>query len=148
MARRPVERRTRARPPTRNEELSPESHITMSIQQIVMVAFILLTAGSGYAYLVWNQSAATSSIAAINTKIDTVATATTAVSKDQDAKREQMGKDFLASTEKIADKVSDLNTALAVQQSTTKTMADTLTTISNQLGEVLTHAAPATAGHK
>lgn len=143
MPRRPVERRSRVR-----EDISPESHITMSLQQILMIAVILLTAGSGYAYLVWGQSAANTAITEINSKITTVSSTDAKSIADQDAKREKMGQDFLASTEKIADKVSELNTALAVQQTTSKQMSDTLVTISNQLGAVLQHTDSTTAGHK
>jgi uncharacterized membrane-anchored protein YjiN (DUF445 family) len=140
---------TRRRKSTRAGDINPDSHVTMSLQQVLVVASILLACGSGYAYLVWNQSDAKTAIADVNTKLSTVTVNNGKALADEDSKREQMGKDFLASTEKIADKVSDLNTALAVQQTTSKQMADTLQTISNQLGELAKVAAPTPVGaHK
>ena len=47
-----------------------------------------------------------------------------------------MGKDFLASQAQIVAKVSDLNAAVTVQQHDTKTIADTLAKISDQLSTV------------
>ena len=95
----------------------------------MVVCAIAVTAG-GYWFLVDNQNAQGKDIAEIKTTV-------TNATKDQDNKREQLGKDFLASNQKIADKVGDLNAAVLVQQATAKTMADTLAHISDQLSTAI-----------
>lgn len=127
----------RKNPPRRQASaITPDSHITMSIKQILFVLGSVIVGAGGYFYIVWNQSAANRDIAEIKTTVASVTTSTTQASKDQDAKREQLGKDFLASTNKIADEVSILNSAMIHQQDQTATMNNTLVTISNQLGEL------------
>lgn len=119
------------------KSITPDSHITMSIKQILFVLGCVIVGAGGYFYLVWNQTAAQHDIAEIKTTVASVTQTTATSSKDQDQKREQMGKDFLASTNKIADEVNTLNAAMIHQQDQTTTINNTLVTISNQLGEVL-----------
>ena len=118
--------------------ITPDSHITMSIKQVLVVLGCVIVGAGGYFYLVWNQSASQRDIAEIKSTVASVTNSTQTASKEQDVKREQLGKDFLASTNKIADEVSALNSAMIHQQDQTTTMNNTLVTISNQLGE-LTH---------
>jgi hypothetical protein len=122
-------------------DITPDSRVTMSLTQVLFVVGGVFIAALGWGVVVWGQHSQASDIATIQTKLDTVTTATQKVSQDQDTKREQMGKDFLSSQDKIVEQINKLNTAVAVEQTTQKTMADTLTTISNQIGE-LTKFAP------
>jgi hypothetical protein len=119
-----------------SRELTADSHISLTIKQALVALGLIATIAGGYYYLVNTQSSQGHDIAEIKATVGNVTQTTEATARDQDAKREQMGKEFLASTEKIAEKVSELNTAMAVQQTTNKQMSDTLTTISNQLGEL------------
>ena len=129
----------RARTPRAGSRgITPDSHITMSIKQVLVVLGCVIVGAGGYFYLVWNQSASQRDIAEIKSTVASVTNSTQTASKEQDVKREQLGKDFLASTNKIADEVSALNSAMIHQQDQTTTMNNTLVTISNQLGE-LTH---------
>ena len=129
----------RARTPrVSSRGITPDSHITMSIKQVLVVLGCVIVGAGGYFYLVWNQSASQRDIAEIKSTVASVTNSTQTASKEQDVKREQLGKDFLASTNKIADEVSALNSAMIHQQDQTTTMNNTLVTISNQLGE-LTH---------
>ena len=130
-------RRTRT-PRVGSRGITPDSHITMSIKQVLVVLGCVIVGAGGYFYLVWNQSASQRDIAEIKSTVASVTNSTQTASKEQDVKREQLGKDFLASTNKIADEVSALNSAMIHQQDQTTTMNNTLVTISNQLGE-LTH---------
>lgn len=128
-------RRT-AVPRQRPSAITPDSHVTLSIKQILVALGGVVVGASGYFYLVSNQTAAQRDIAEIKTNVAAVTSNTQSASKDQDAKREQLGKDFLASTNKIADEVNMLNAAMIHQQDQTATMNNTLVTISNQLGEL------------
>ena len=129
----------RARTPRASSRgITPDSHITMSIKQVLVVLGCVIVGAGGYFYLVWTHSASQRDIAEIKSTVASVTNSTQTASKEQDVKREQLGKDFLASTNKIADEVSALNSAMIHQQDQTTTMNNTLVTISNQLGE-LTH---------
>lgn len=118
--------------------ITADSHVTLSIKQIIFAFVAIAGLGSGYAYLVWGQTSVAKDVAELKSSVSTVTVKTDDASKDQDKKREQMGKDFLASQQKIVDRVSDLHDALVKQQATTDTMASTLTTIANELHQAFT----------
>lgn len=116
--------------------LSPDSGVTLTIRQVLIGIAVVFAGGGAYAYLAWNQSAQGNDIAAIKKSVELSTAATTTVVKDQDDKRSQLGRDFLASNEKIAAKVGDLATAIAVQQSQITATVDALGKISTQLGVI------------
>jgi uncharacterized coiled-coil protein SlyX len=101
----------------------------MSLTQVILVIGFVAAAALAWGIVVWTQHTQSSDIAEIKTTVSSQ-------NADQDKKRDQLGKDFLASQDKIVDKVSTLHDALVEQQATTKQMSDTLTTISNELREV------------
>ena len=125
------------RPATRQRgAITPESRVSLNITQLIMMAGAIASIMIGLGTILINQSTFKDDVTAMKVDVKTVAEAATNVSKEQDTKREQMGKDFLASNKEISARVADLHDAQVVQQMTTKQMADTLTTISNQLGSL------------
>lgn len=72
----------------------------------------------------------------LENKIEQVSTTTATTTKEQDQRRSDMAKEFLASNKEIASKVGDLATALAVQQATQKATSDALVKISDQLQQL------------
>jgi hypothetical protein len=130
----PAARRSRRRRGN-GHALTPESQISMSVTQIIIVIGFVATCAVAWGVVVWGQHSQGDDIAETKTAITAIKNTVGAVTTDQDQKREQLGKEFLASQEKIVEKVSELNTALAVQQTTSKQMNDTLVTISNELQE-------------
>lgn len=115
--------------------ISPESHITMSLKQVVITVGAIAVGAVGYAYLVYTESTQGTDIATIKTTLS-------ATTKDQDQKRDQMGKDFLTSQNVLVAKVNDLNTTVQLQQHDTQAMAETLKTISAQLGNLTVRTVP------
>lgn len=124
------------KPPARRNgraALSPATQISLTLVQFVAVVGIVALAVGGYWWLETNVTTAASKVDTFSTKLDQAVKANNDQFKDQDNKREQLGKDFLASQQQIVAKVSELNTAVTVQQHDTKTIADTLAKISDQL---------------
>lgn len=126
---------TRKRPATRASEraLTPDSHITINVTQLIALIVGVVTLAGGYWYLISTQAKQTSDIARVQTTIEAVTHDTTAQVKDQNDKRETLAKDFLASNQKIADRVSDLNTQMVLTQQAAKVTNDTLSQIRDQL---------------
>jgi len=120
--------------------LSPGTHVSLTISQFVIIFFAAFTfiggAIVGWTVLKSSVTTASEKVDTFSTKLDQAVKANTDQFKDQDNKREQLGKDFLASQAQIVAKVSDLNAAVTVQQHDTKTIADTLAKISDQLSTV------------
>jgi hypothetical protein len=121
----------------RNGSLSPSTHISLTVVQFLAVVFGVVTIAGGYWWLEANVTAANMKVDTITSKVDTAIKSNNDGLKDQDNKREQLTKDFLASQAQIVAKVSDLNTSVQVQQHDTKTIADTLAKISEQLQTVV-----------
>jgi predicted ATP-dependent Lon-type protease len=133
MTRRPQQRRQ-----SRNGggSLSPGTHVSLTLTQFILIMGAVVTVAGGY---YWMQSNVVSTVAKVDTfsaKLDQAVKTSADQFKDQDNKRDQLGKDFLASQAQIVAKVSDLNAAVTVQQHDTKTIADTLAKISDQLNTV------------
>ena len=116
--------------------LTPGTHISLTIMQFIAMIAGIATLAGGYWWLETNVTSANAKVDYIGTKVDAAIKTNLDGIKDQDNKREQLGKDFLASQQLIASKVSDLNAAVTVQQHDTKTIADTLSKISDQLSAV------------
>ena len=101
--------------------------------QLIALIVGVVTLAGGYWYLISTQAKQTSDIARVQTTIEAVTHDTTAQVKDQNDKRETLAKDFLASNQKIADRVSDLNTQMVLTQQAAKVTNDTLSQIRDQL---------------
>jgi hypothetical protein len=129
MPRRPLPRNGRG-------ALTPATQISLTVVQFIAVLAIVSLAVGGYWWLESNVTTAAAKVDTFSAKLDQAVKANTDQFKDQDNKREQLGKDFLASQQQIVAKVSELNTAVTVQQHDTKTIADTLSKISDQLSAV------------
>jgi len=114
--------------------ITPGTKISVNLVQFGFIAAGIAVVVGGYLYMENGQASLTKAQDAFGKDIAEIKTTVGSTSKEQDTKREQMGKDFLASTSKIADQVAELNKQMAVQQTQTKLMTDTLTTISNQIG--------------
>ena len=113
--------------------LTPGTHISLTIVQFMSVLVLVSVAVGGYWWLESNVSTAASKVDTFSVKLDSAVKSNNDALHDQDNKREQLAKDFLASQDKIVAKVSELNTAVTVQQHDTKTIADTLGQIRDQL---------------
>jgi hypothetical protein len=131
------------RPRHRQQALTPDTHVSLTIIQLIALVLGLLAVAGGYVWLKVDASSAKTTAELTSTKVDTLGTKVEAAIqsnanqfKDQDNKREQLGKDFIASQQQIVAKVSELNTAVLLQQHDTKTIAETLAKISDQLNTV------------
>lgn len=128
-------------------DLTPETHISMSVTQIGLLAAILFAFGGGWLALQLGQGSLRADVTDIKTTVSTVSNTAQAAAREQDVKREQLGKDFLASNQKIADRVNDLNTQLQVQQQSVKITNETLSKISDQLGHISIATGAVAVGH-
>jgi hypothetical protein len=116
--------------------LTSGTHISLTIQQFLVVVCVVSVAVGGYWWLESNVTTASAKVESFSAKLDQAVKTNNDQFKDQDNKREQLGKDFLASQQQIVAKVGELNTAVTVQQHDTKTIADTLAKISDQLSTI------------
>ena len=122
--------------------ITPNSNLTVTLKQAAVGVGAILIAGSGWAYMVSNQLAQGKDISEIKTTVAAVTTANVAATKEQDAKREAMGRDFLNAQKDIAKSIGDLAIQQATQQHDMKSATDALARLSEQLGSV-TQTAPA-----
>jgi uncharacterized protein HemX len=120
----------------RGGSLSPGTHVSLTITQLILILGAAITLAGGYYWLQSNVVSTTSKVDTFAVKLDKAVQTNADQFKDQDNKRDQLGKDFLASQQQIVAKVSELNTAVTVQQHDTKTIAETLAKISDQLSTV------------
>jgi hypothetical protein len=129
-----------SRPRNGGGSLSPGTHVSLTLSQFAVIFGLSFTiiggAIAGWSVLKSSVTTANDKVDTFSAKLDQAVTANNNQFKDQDNKREQLGKDFLASQAQIVAKVSDLNAAVTVQQHDTKTIADTLSKISDQLSTV------------
>lgn len=116
--------------------ISPSTQISLTLVQFVAVVAIVALAVGGYWWLESSVSTAATKVDTFSAKLDAAVKTNADQFKDQDNKREQLGKDFLASQAQIVAKVSDLNTAVALTQQQAKLQTDTLNKISDQLSAV------------
>ena len=116
--------------------ISPATQISLTLVQFVAVVAIVALAVGGYWWLESSVSTAAAKVDTFSAKLDAAVKTNADQFKDQDNKREQLGKDFLASQAQIVAKVSDLNTAVALTQQQAKLQTDTLNKISDQLSAV------------
>lgn len=115
--------------------ITPETGFKMSLVQLFMVIGAVFLVAVGYAYLVWG-------VADIkDAQIKTVAK-TAEIVKDQDGKREVLGKQFIESNEKIAASISQLTTLTAVQQERQKSTDEKLERVLGQIGARLEQQPP------
>lgn len=119
------------------EPLSPETGLALSLKQALFIIGALLVAGSGWAYLVMGQAATSKDVTDIKAAQTTITATATAALNAQEEKRAALGREFLASNEKIAAKVGELATAIAVQQNQQKATDEKLSKVLDQLGMVL-----------
>jgi hypothetical protein len=117
-------------------QLTSSTQISLTVVQFAVVIGIVSLAVGGYWWLESSVSTAAIKVDTFSSKLDQAIRTNSDQFKDQDNKREQLGKDFIASNDRIAAKVQELNTAVTVQQHDTKTIADTLAKISEQLNTV------------
>lgn len=130
-----VPRTNRRRNGYHRASLSPESQISLTIKQVIITVAAIVVGATGYAYLVYNETSQGADIATIKTTINTT-------TKDQDQKRDQLGKDFLTKQDELNTRVSQLNTSVQLLQHDTAATAETLKTISNQLGNLTVRTMP------
>lgn len=120
--------------------ISPESSFAITLKQAVIVVGVFLAAGSGYAYLVYNQSSQGKDIAEIKSTQTLNTMAVVSTSKEQEDKRAALGREFLATNQAIVAKLGDLTTLVAVQQERQKITDDKLGRVLDQIGTVLQQA--------
>ncbi len=116
--------------------LTPGTKVSLTIVQFTAVMVIVALAVGGYWWLESGVATAATKVDSFSTKLEAAVKTNIDQFKDQDNKRDQLGKDFIASQQQIVAKVSELNTAVTVQQHDTKIIADTLSKISDQLSAV------------
>lgn len=129
-----VTKRKRA---VRESNISPESHFAITLKQASIAIGVFLAAGSGYAYLVYNQSSQSKDIAEIKSTQAVSTMAVVATAKEQEDKRAALGREFLATNQAIVSKLGDLTTLVAVQQERQKITDDKLGRVLDQIGTVL-----------
>lgn len=129
-----VTKRKRA---VRENNISPESHFAITLKQASIAIGVFLAAGSGYAYLVYNQSSQSKDIAEIKSTQAVSTMAVVATAKEQEDKRAALGREFLATNQAIVSKLGDLTTLVAVQQERQKITDDKLGRVLDQIGTVL-----------
>jgi uncharacterized protein HemX len=122
--------------------LSPGTHVSLTITQFILILGAVVTVAGGYYWMQSNVVATVAKVDTFSTKLDTAIKTNADQFLTQDNKREQLGKDFLAKQDQLNAKVSDLNTSVALQQHDTKTIADTLAKISDQLSSVTIAPSP------
>lgn len=127
----------RKRASMRESSISPESHFAITLKQASIAIGVFLAAGSGYAYLVYNQSAQSKDIADIKMTQNANTAVVVTVTKEQEEKRAALGREFLATNQAIVSKLSDLTTLVAVQQERQKVTDDKLGRVLDQIGTVL-----------
>jgi ribosomal protein L30E len=123
----------------RKTSLSPETNIALSLKQVIFALAAVLVAGSGWAYLVMGQQSTSKDVGDIKAQQAVIASTTAGIVKDQDEKRAMLAKEFIASQEKIAAKIGDLTTLVAVQQNQQKTTDEKLSKVLDQIGTFLEH---------
>ena len=133
----------RRKKPNGNGDLTPGTHISLTLAQAIIAVVGLSTIIGGYIWLKVDASTARATSETTSVKVDTLATKVEAATKinadalhDQDVKREDLGKSFLAKQDQLNAKVTDLNTSVQLQQHDTQTIAATLAKISDQLSTV------------
>jgi hypothetical protein len=101
-----------------------------------MLVVGLFTVAGGYWWLQNNVITASAKVGEFSSKLDSAIKSNNDQFTTQDNKREQLGKDFLASQQQVVAKVSELNTAVQLQQHDTSAIAASLAKISDQLSTV------------
>jgi hypothetical protein len=125
-----------SRPRNGGGSLSPATHVSFTVTQLIMLIVGLFTLAGGYWWLQSNVVSATAKVGEFSAKLDGAIKTNSDQFATQDHKREQLGKDFIASQQQVVAKVSELNTAVQLQQHDTKQIADSLAKISDQLSTV------------
>lgn len=128
---------TKRKHAVRESNISPESHFAITLKQASIAIGVFLAAGSGYAYLVYNQSSQSKDIAEIKSTQAVSTMAVVATAKEQEDKRAALGREFLATNQAIVSKLGDLTTLVAVQQERQKITDDKLGRVLDQIGTVL-----------
>ena len=123
--------------------ITPETGLKVSITQMFVIAGGICVAAMAYAYLVWGQNATSKDVADIKLEQARVVAKTADVISEQDKKRDELGKKFLESNEKIANSITQLTTLTAVQQERQKATDEKLEKVLTQIGSALTAPAPA-----
>lgn len=116
--------------------ITPEAPMMITLKQAIVAICVLVGAGGTAALFMYTLNAQGVAIEQITKKQDALGATAIAASKEQEQKREQLGKEFLASNREIATKVGDLTTQLAVQQTQMKLTVDALSRISEQLSVI------------
>lgn len=124
----------RSRSHSRSALLTPESRMSFSLVQLCIIIGVVSTFVFGIGAVLYNQTTFKDDVISIKSDVKAVAASTGQVNQQQDAKREQMAKDFLASNQKIADKVADLNVQLVKTQDAEQQTNATLLQIRDALG--------------
>jgi len=127
---------TRSRPRNGGGSLSPATHVSFTVTQLIMLVVGLFTVAGGYWWLQNNVITASAKVGEFSSKLDSAIKSNNDQFTTQDNKREQLGKDFLASQQQVVAKVSELNTAVQLQQHDTSAIAASLAKISDQLSTV------------
>ena len=130
---------------TRTSPITPGSTIAMNLRQMIIVIVAVASAVFGYAYLVYTLNSHSTAIVDIDKKIDSNATTAVKSAEEQDAKREDLGKQFLENSKETSQGIATLNTTVGIQGEALKNAADSLNKISTQLNTLNLSLA---AGHK
>lgn len=132
----------------RPQHIHPESTLSISMKQALIVLAIVASGGSAFGYIVYNQSSTANDVKALYAANERgeerrakMAEEFMKMTREQNERREAMGKEFLASNREIVTKVSELTTALAVQQSQVRATSEAMAKISAQL-EAITRQLP------
>lgn len=130
--------------------IHPESTVSISVKQALLVLAVVASAGSAFGLIIYNQSSTSQDVKSLYAASEKqeerrakMAEEFMKMTREQNERREAMGKEFLASNREIVAKVGDLTTALAVQQTQARTTSDAMAKISAQL-DAITRQLPQT----
>lgn len=130
-------RRARVGAKVSSNALTPESGLSITLKQALVVGAIVAGAGSGYGYLVYTQSTQGAAINEIKTTQAVNTVSVLAVAKEQEEKRTALGKEFIESNRAIVTAIGELKTLSAVQQERQKTTDEKLSKVLDQIGAAL-----------
>ncbi len=117
--------------------ITPDTALSVSLKQVIIIIAGIFVVASGYAFLVLNQQSTSKDVTEIKSSVNANAGVVNNIIRDQDDKRAQLAKEFLASNDKIVESVNKLTTLVAVQQERQKSTDEKLEKVLNQISGAL-----------
>lgn len=129
-------KKPRPTPRRQSNDITPESGVTVNVKQMLVALGVVLGAGAAYASIIYTQNSQGADLMTLRKTLELAVSNNQSTTKEQEQKREALGKEFLASNREIAAKVGELGTLLAVQQTQIKSTTETMAKIADQLQQI------------